>query len=127
MTTKKQLIKCKQVAEQTKAIFLYQDKNENKNIAFVCSATCLHLISCFFVVISGRYRSSPLWNYFTPPLLNDKFARCNICLQEKSMGSVDPAKRSLNNLKSHIKNKHKTEWEYLSMELQQRKIFYIKN
>ena len=43
------------------------------------------------------------------------------------MGSVDPAKRSLNNLKNHIKIKHKAEWEYLNMELQQRKIFYIKN
>ena len=65
-----------------------------------------------FFVISGRH-TSPLWNYFTPPLPDDKFARCKICFQEKSMGSVDPKKRTLSNLKTHIRTKHKPDWEIL--------------
>ena len=71
----------------------------------------------FFVCyISGSYqsyRSSPLWNYFIPPLQDNKFATCKICWQEKSMGSADPTKRTLSNLKTHIRMKHIADWEIL--------------
>jgi len=58
-------------------------------------------------------RSSPLWNYFIPPLQDNKFATCKICWQEKSMGSADPTKRTLSNLKTHIRMKHIADWEIL--------------
>ena len=74
------------------------------------------------VIISGKLKSF-VWNFYLPPGRNDKFATCKICHQEKSTGNIDPNKRTLFNLKRHIKTKHKAEWDYLNMQLEPHRKF----
>ena len=76
----------------------------------------------FLSIVSGRFkhrqhRSSAVWNYFRPPDITDKYATCNTCFQEVSTGSSDPKKRTLSNLKNHIKKKHNPLWESIKFEL----------
>ena len=76
----------------------------------------------FLSIVSGRFkhrqhRSSAVWNYFRPPDITDKYATCHTCFQEVSTGSSDPKKRTLSNLKNHIKKKHNPLWESIKFEL----------
>jgi len=64
-----------------------------------------------------QHRSSAVWNYFRPPDITDKYATCHTCFQEVSTGSSDPKKRTLSNLKNHIKKKHNPLWESIKFEL----------
>ena len=63
---------------------------------------------------------SPIWTYFTAHGVDVKLAVFNMCKESKSLGSVDPRKRTLVNLKDHIKAKHPVEWQVLNKELQSR-------
>ena len=64
-------------------------------------------------------KSSAIWKYFEIPTEeNKKYAKCKLCGEMKSLGSIIPRYRTLGCLKNHIKRIHKMEWPNLNQDLQ---------
>ena len=64
-------------------------------------------------------KSSAIWKYFEIPTEeNKKYAKCKLCGEMKSLGSLIPRYRTLGCLKNHIKRIHKMEWPNLNQDLQ---------
>ena len=62
----------------------------------------------------SRQKRSGIWNYFFPCQNDAKNAECNLCKKKLSLGSQNPRKQTLTNLKRHIETLHPDEWGKLS-------------
>ena len=60
-----------------------------------------------------RAKSSPVWNYFSYSGLG-KYAECNLCKKELSLGSEIKKRQTTFGLKRHLDYGHQVNWEIQS-------------
>ena len=65
----------------------------------------------------SREKKSGVWNYFESLESDPKFAMCKVCQKTLSLGSDNPRKQTLTNLKRHIESMHPDDWVKLSQLL----------